>query len=187
MVCQPNGAERINLFALVTYIPDPLGKFLDNLRKELVPGCVPHAHVTILPPRPLTSAAWQAEEQIRLATAEMAAFEIDAGDVEVFPVTDVVYIGIRSGGVELREMHGRLNRDHLSYQEPFRYHPHITLGQELPAGKAAEVADLAAQRWREYSGPRRFPVDMLSFVQSTANNLWVDLSNHPLLAQPTLR
>ena len=47
------GAQRINLFALVVYIPDPLAGFLDDLRKELVANCLPRAHVTILPPRPL--------------------------------------------------------------------------------------------------------------------------------------
>ena len=36
-VC-PDGAERMNLFALVVYIPDPLAKFLDDLREELVPA-----------------------------------------------------------------------------------------------------------------------------------------------------
>ena len=30
-----NGAVPINCFALVTYIPGPLGEFLDQLRREL--------------------------------------------------------------------------------------------------------------------------------------------------------
>jgi len=30
--------QRLNVFALVIYIPDPLGRFLDDLRRELVPG-----------------------------------------------------------------------------------------------------------------------------------------------------
>ena len=35
--------ERLNVFALVIYIPDPLGQFLDDLRRELVPHYNPHA------------------------------------------------------------------------------------------------------------------------------------------------
>ena len=38
--------ERLNVFALVIYVPGPLGKFLDDLRRKLVPGCNPHAHVS---------------------------------------------------------------------------------------------------------------------------------------------
>ena len=45
--------QTVGHFALVAYIPDPLASFLDNLRLELTPACKPHAHVTILPPRPL--------------------------------------------------------------------------------------------------------------------------------------
>ena len=45
--------QRLNIFALVIYIPDPLGGFLDDLRRELTPGCNPHAHISVLPPRPL--------------------------------------------------------------------------------------------------------------------------------------
>ena len=56
--------QRLNVFALVIYIPDPLGRFLDDLRRELVPGCNPHAHVSVLPPRPL-AVDWQvASEQV---------------------------------------------------------------------------------------------------------------------------
>jgi 2'-5' RNA ligase len=187
MVCQPNGAERGNLFALVTYIPDPLGRFLDDLRKELVPGCLPHAHVTILPPRSLSSPAELASEQVSLATMDMASFEVDPGDVEIFESTQVVYIGLRSGISELAEMHERLNVDHLWFNEPFVYHPHITLAQELPAGTAGQVAELAAKLWREYSGPRKFPVETLSFVQNVGGCKWRDLSYHPLMAQTTLR
>jgi hypothetical protein len=45
---------RLNVFALVIYIGDPLGRFLDDLRRELSPQCNPHAHVSVLPPRPLS-------------------------------------------------------------------------------------------------------------------------------------
>ena len=54
MNCGPkNDADRMNLYALVSYIPGALGEFLDRLREELVAGCDPHAHITALPPRPI--------------------------------------------------------------------------------------------------------------------------------------
>src|SRR5271157_1965000 len=45
--------EQLNVFALVIYVPEPLGRFLDDLRRELSPASNPHAHVSVLPPRPL--------------------------------------------------------------------------------------------------------------------------------------
>ena len=94
MACYSNGRDRLNCFALVTYIPNPLGEFLDDLRKELVPGCKPHAHVTILPPRPIGSDAASAAQTLSPLVSEFSPFEIDAARIEVFPVTDVVYVGI---------------------------------------------------------------------------------------------
>ena len=42
--------EWLNVFALVTYIPAPLGEFLDQLRRELVPRDDPRAHVVCCRP-----------------------------------------------------------------------------------------------------------------------------------------
>ena len=54
MYNDPAAWDRINSFALVSYIPEPLAGFLDRLRQELVPNCFLRAHVTILPPRPIS-------------------------------------------------------------------------------------------------------------------------------------
>src|SRR5271166_4115630 len=84
--------ERLNVYALVIYIPDPLGGFLDDLRRELVPGCNPHAHVSVLPPRPLP-AHWQlAGEQLQAFTANCPPFPVELGEIRMFPVTNVIYI-----------------------------------------------------------------------------------------------
>src|SRR5439155_16619979 len=98
MLCDPTGQDLVDSFALVSYIPDPLHRFLDDLRRELVPACVPHAHVTILPPRPLSGTSEAAIETIRARICDFSPFEIEAGDVVVFPVSDVIYIEIKQGG-----------------------------------------------------------------------------------------
>jgi hypothetical protein len=41
---------RPDIFGLIIYVPNPLAGFLDGLRKDLVPGCNPRAHLTVLPP-----------------------------------------------------------------------------------------------------------------------------------------
>ena len=51
MLTDPNAADRIGEYALVIYIPDPLGSFLNRIREELAPGGLPgRAQVTVLPP-----------------------------------------------------------------------------------------------------------------------------------------
>src|ERR1700730_8846823 len=95
----PNGAtsaippeERLNVYALVIYIPDPLGRFLDDLRRELMPQYNPHAHVSVLPPRPLAVDWSVASGQVRSLTEAWAPFEIELTEVGIFPVTDVIYL-----------------------------------------------------------------------------------------------
>ncbi|MFN0166393.1 MAG: 2'-5' RNA ligase family protein [Bryobacteraceae bacterium] len=182
----PDSEARLNCFALVTYIPDPLGRFLDDLRQELVPGCRPRAHVTILPPRPIFSEPEVASEQVGAAAMETEPFEIQCGEVAIFPVTDVVFLELRNGARQLRDLHHQLNSKHLEFREPFPYHPHITLAQDLPPGTVQAVAELADRRWREFRFDRSFPVENLSFVQSTAGNKWIDLAYHPLGAAESL-
>ncbi len=183
MECESNGNQRLNCYALVTYIPDPLGKFLDDLRKELVPGSNPHAHVTLMPPRPLHSQqlAW---EQIVDYTAQLSAFDLQIGPVAIFPKTNVIYLEIGVGRDQLLDIHEGMNRDALRYDEPFPYHPHITLAQELTAGEVPAAAEVARQRWSDFRSDRWFAVDHLAFVQNSACNLWTDLGTVQLVRQP---
>jgi hypothetical protein len=167
--------ERLNVFALVIYIPGPLGLFLDQLRKDLVPDYDPHAHVSVLPPRSL-AVGWQAaSEEAAALTASRPPFDIELTHVSVFPVTGVVYIEIGAGGDELRRMHAAMNASTLGFEEPFAYHPHVTLAQELPTGNVAEVCELAAQCWRDYPGRRTFRAERAVLVQNTLSNRWIDL------------
>lgn len=183
----PNGVlfqipaeQRLNVFALVIYIPDPLGRFLDDLRRELVPGCNPHAHVSVLPPRPL-AVDWQiASEQVRQCAAVRRPFEVALGAIRMFPVTNVIYIELARGAGELFEMHDAMNSQALEFAEPFQYHPHITVAQEIPLGTVAEVDRRAKEMWDEYTGPRTFLAERTAFVQNTLKNCWIDLAESDL-------
>jgi 2'-5' RNA ligase len=185
MRCGIPAEERLNVFALVIYIPEPLGRFLDDLRRELVPHYNPHAHVSVLPPRPL-AVPWQvASKEAEELTANWAPFSIELTDVTVFPLTGVVYIELGKGGDELGRMHAAMNTTALAFHEPFVYHPHITLAQELPIGTVAEVSEMAARRWREYPGKRSFCAEHAVFVQNTLSNCWIDLAEYSLGAALT--
>lgn len=172
--------ERLNLFALVIYVPDPLGRFLDNLRRELVPHDNPHAHVSVLPPRPLAGDWRVASDQVRALTDERAPFEIELTDIRVFPVTDVVYLELGAGAAELRHLHGAMNRQALEFPEPFAYHPHLTLAQEIAHADVEAVRETAVRRWREFPGPRRFRAERAVLVQNTLHHHWIDLAEFAL-------
>jgi len=182
-----NGGVPINCFALVTYIPGPLGEFLDRMRRDLVPECLPRAHVTILPPRPVGAPTPAAIEQLNGWIADVPAFEIEALDVEIFDNTSVIYIGLGGGARELRRIHDRFNAGHLSFVEPFSYHPHITVAQELAPDQVSEAREEAKRRWAEYRGERSFPAGTITFVQNTSDNRWLDLAHWTLGAVPTPR
>src|SRR5690242_6126683 len=101
--------EAPNVFALVIYIPPPLGRFLDDLRRELVPHYNPHAHVSVLPPRPLTGDWRAASEHARILTQHEAPFDVELTSVEVFPLTEVIYLEIGAGADELYKLHSAMN------------------------------------------------------------------------------
>jgi hypothetical protein len=172
--------ERLNVFALVTYIPGPLGEFLDDLRRKLVPGCNPHAHISLLPPRPLAVDWSVASEQVRRVLNGWSPFEIELTGIAIFPVTDVIYLQVGRGAAELQQVHNAMNAGALEFQEPFSYHPHITLAQELPRDKVADTSEQAHRLWRDYTGLRYFPAEQAAFVQNSLGNCWIDLAKYSL-------
>jgi 2'-5' RNA ligase len=183
----PNGVlfqipaeQRLNVFALVIYIPDPLGKFLDDLRRELVAGCNPHAHVSVLPPRPIAVDWIVANEHVRACASNRQAFDIRLGEINLFPVTNVIYIELAEGASQMFEMHDAMNSGPLEFAEPFQYHPHITVAQEIPPGSVQEIERRARERWAGYTGPRTFRAERTAFVQNTLGNCWIDLAETDL-------
>jgi len=181
----PNGVlsrvpaeQRLNVFALVIYIPDPLGRFLDDLRRELVPSCNPHAHVSVLPPRPL-AVEWQvAGEQVGECARNWAPFDIVLERIRIFPVTNVIFVELGAGASEMFRIHKAMNTQALEFAEPFEYHPHITLAQEIPPGDVTAVHQRALELWDSYKGPREFRAERTAFVQNTLGNCWIDLAEY---------
>lgn len=177
-----NGARnKINSFALISYIPEPLAGFLDSLRCELVPRCTAKSHVTVLPPRPLggglPETAW---DNLNRFLDNFTPFRVELNSIEVFQRTNVIYLSIGSGYRELERMHSTLNHGMVQYQEPYEYHPHVTLAQELRPEEVEAAAALARRRWSEFSYSRSFMVHRLIFVQNTIENRWSDLAGREL-------
>ncbi|HYP14557.1 MAG TPA: 2'-5' RNA ligase family protein [Bryobacteraceae bacterium] len=175
MLCDPKPTDRINSYSLVSYIPGRLGEFITRLRQELVAGCVAQSHVTVLPPRPLAIEASIAEQRIRERVAGFAPFAVSIAQLKIFEQTSVVYAEIGRGGAELSSMHEMLNSGEFAFNEPFRYHPHITLAQNIEPANVQSVYELACRRWDEHNTATSFLVETLTFVQNTEGNHWIDL------------
>jgi 2'-5' RNA ligase len=175
------------LFALVDYLPEPLGEYLDALRAELVPGCRLQSHVTVLPPRALSAPDEALVEELRARLKREAVFEIRVGDVEVFESTNVIYLDLRQGREEIERLHRTLSAGLFAYDEPFTFHPHITLAQQVCGEELPEKLALARRRWAEYPHSRQFTLDHLTFVQNVDPSYWRTLSEHPLQEATLLR
>jgi 2'-5' RNA ligase len=175
-----NGAG-VNSFALISYLPDPLAGYLDSLRCELVPRCQARTHVTVLPPRPLAEglpeSAWR---DLNDYLNDFPPFRVELTSIDVFQGTNVIYLSVGAGFRELERMHKALNRGHLQFAEPYEYHPHVTLAQQLLPEQVEAAAALARRRWREFPSSHSFTVDGLTFVQNTVKNRWADLERRTL-------
>src|SRR3984957_12392316 len=180
MYNDPAAWDRINSFALVSYIPEPLAGFLDRLRQELVPNCFLRAHVTILPPRPICSSPEAAWKTVQTLAPLFAPFDVELTHVEVFPVSDVIHISIGGGRQDLEHVHAELNVEGLKFSEPYPYHPHVTLAQELKGDEVDELARVARARWAESTVPKTFRVESVFFVQNTGRKQWLDLGEGAL-------
>jgi 2'-5' RNA ligase len=174
------GGRTLGQFALVSYLPDPLASFLDRLRLDLDPECSPHAHVTILPPRPMNGEVKQAIEELTEESRLFPPIEIGLGDVQLFPVSNVLYVEIASGCRDIHALHDLLERGSLKHKCVFDFHPHITIAQNLNPEFVEEALRIAREKWAAYQGSRTFVVESLSFVQNIATGLWLDLAKVPL-------
>jgi 2'-5' RNA ligase len=180
MGCGPNYADRINSFALVGYINDRLGDFLNRLRQELAPGCLAAAHVTVLPPRPLSVDAAVGESELSARLVDFSPFPVEITGVHIFSVTDVIYLEIGLGRAQLTELHQALNTKEFAFHEPHEYHPHVTLAQGVDLADIPARYEWAKRRWLEESPTHRFTLEKLTFVQNTVDNIWADLAEFDL-------
>ena len=138
-------------YALVAYLKNPLGEFVERLRCELHPELL-HlaAHVSILPPRCLQGSEFSAHQTIEEVCSQIDPFEVTLGEVETFcPVTPTVFIRVAHGAYRLRELHDRLNVKGLAATEDWPYMPHLTIVKMGAEPQAQQAFEVAQQRWSE--------------------------------------
>ena len=173
---------RTQRYALVAYVRNPVGEFVESLRKELHPE-LPHlaAHVTLLPPRLLSGSESTALEDLEELCKEVEPFEVSLGEVETFiPVTPTVFIRVAHAAYRMRELHDRLNVNALACHEEWPYMPHLTIAKMGAEDQAQYAYRVARTRWAEFDQSRCIEVRDLTFVREEGQNKWADLAEIPL-------
>ena len=145
-------------FALVAYIPDPLGEFLQSLRSGLPGEENPQAHITVLPPRPLQAPLESAAREAKVTLARFEPFPVELHSVKVFPETHILYLDVAEGNSALHQLHEALNNGVLRHEENFEFLPHLTISGTIGFEQLAELEATAARTWQSYRGKRRFEV-----------------------------
>jgi hypothetical protein len=169
-------------YALVAYLKNPAGGFVENLRRELHPD-LPHlaAHLSILPPRPLQGSESSALQLLERICGSEEPFEVTLGNVETFsPVTPTVYIRVQGAAAHMSELHSKLNTEALAFKEEWPYIPHLTIVKMSDKEPAQAAFQMAQERWARYSGSRRILLEGLTFVRETEDSCWIDLAPIPL-------
>lgn len=177
-------------YALVAYVKNEVGEFVEKLRKELHPE-LPHlaAHVTLLPPRCLHSSEAEALGSVERYCQRVEPFEVSLGEVETFiPVTPTVFIRVAHAAYRMRELHDLLNAGGMAESEQWPYMPHLTIVKMGAEDQAQYAYRVARMRWAEFKGNRCIEVRDLTFVREEGQNCWIDLAEIPLglkrLARP---
>jgi 2'-5' RNA ligase len=168
-------------YAAVAYVRNPVGIFVEELRRELHPSHThADAHITILPPRPLMGTEEEAVELLQEVCAAAQSFEITMGDVESFiPATPTVFIRVAYGAYRMRELHDQFNVNGLEFCEPWPYMPHLTVVKADTQHEAEQVLDIARRRWEKFKDGRKIRIDSITFVKGNGDR-WLDVAPLPL-------
>jgi 2'-5' RNA ligase len=169
--------EKAPQYALVAYVRNAMGRFVEEMRRDLHPDhthlC---AHITILPPRTICGTEADAIEELRKTISQQDAFKVVLGEVETFhPTTPTVFIRVARFAHRIREMHDALNSGPLNCGEQWPFMPHLTIVKMPAPEQTAGALDSARKRWGAYAGPREIEITELTFVREGANNQWIDL------------
>jgi 2'-5' RNA ligase len=168
-------------YALVTYVRNPVGEFVEQLRRELHPT-IAHmaAHLTILPPRQLAGSEAAALEFLEEACGRVVPFSVELGDVETFlPTTPTLFIQVKRDAYRMRELHDQLCGKELYCQESWPYIPHLTILKTETDEQARAAYAIARERWAQFPGKRQVHVEQLMFVRENGG-YWQDVATVPL-------
>lgn len=169
-------------YALVAYVRNSVGEFVEGLRREFHPkhAHLP-AHISVLPPRLLQGSEQEALELVERICLDVDPFEVTLGEVAAFtPLTPTVFLRLAHAAYRMRELHDQLNLGPLHADEPYPYMPHLTIFRMDTAEEAELAFEEARHRWAQYTGSRRLLLEQLTFVRQAGEDRWIDLATFTL-------
>lgn len=174
-------------FALVSYIPDPLGSALHGLWKALSGEGNARPHITILPPRPLKLPVDAASKRARRILRQFPSFDVELSEVSCFSGTNFLYLDVGEGNSVLYDLHQALNTGTLDYAEKLEFRPHLTLGGPIASGELEAVQKQAETAWQSIVCARRFRLDEVAclwFGPGSQRGEWRKLWSYGLRPSP---
>ncbi len=171
-----NGSESpdCGYLTLVSYIPDPLSAFVNELRRILPGHGNSQPHVTILPPRPLHVPVETASVEARVVLQQFPVFDVELSDVGYFSGTNFLYLEVMDRESVLHRLHSALNTGHLAHVEKFDFRPHLTLGGPVPEKSLVHSQDQTEAIWRSSRCSPRFTISEVVCLWSRPAEPWSD-------------
>jgi 2'-5' RNA ligase len=152
-------------------IPEPWGGQLTRARAQAGDPAAAHipAHVTLLGPTEIDVADLPAlETHLSEVAAAHEPFTLHLRGTGTFrPLTEVVFVNVAAGVTDCERLWAAV-RELEAVRRPLKwpYHPHVTVGQEVPAEALDAVFD-------ELAGfEAKFPVNGFTLFEHGAEGRW---------------
>ncbi|WSZ88664.1 2'-5' RNA ligase family protein [Micromonospora sp. NBC_00858] len=150
-------------------IPEPWGAQLTRRRVEAGDPLAVPAHVTLLGPTEIPTAALPAvERHLAAVAAAHLPFALHLRGTGTFrPVTQVVFVAVAAGISECELLAGAIRAaPELHRETRFPYHPHVTVAQDV----APEALDKAYEDLADFSA--MFEVDAFTLFSHSGQARW---------------
>jgi 2'-5' RNA ligase/8-oxo-dGTP pyrophosphatase MutT (NUDIX family) len=169
---------------VVARLPEPLGLHVQAWRRALRDPTADRIgpHLTLVPPQTVAEADLdRAVALVRRAAAEAVPFLVELGGAATFlPESPVAYLVVREGAPALHALEAALRAPPLD-RRTHRFHPHLTVVQDLPP----EQIEAAA---RELAGfQASFPVREITLLREDRDKVWRPLAGAPVGASTAVR
>jgi 2'-5' RNA ligase/8-oxo-dGTP pyrophosphatase MutT (NUDIX family) len=169
---------------VVARLPEPLAVHVqawrralhDPTRDRIVP------HLTVVPPQTVAERDLdRAVALVQRAAADAVPFLVELdGSATFLPDSPVAYLVVREGGPALRALEVALREAPLD-RRTHRFHPHVTVTQDLPPDQVEAAA-------RELAGFRAaFPVLEIALMLQERDKVWRPLAGVQVGASTAVR
>lgn len=168
----------MRIIGVAIHVPEPWGSYLRRCRAETGDPQAEHVptHLTLLPPTEVADEAMpDISEHLRRVAGSHPPFTLHLRGTGTFrPVTDVVFVAVAAGIGECERLAAEVRSGPLHRETPFPYHPHVTVGHDVPAAELDRVFDLLA------GFEARFEVDHFALFEHGGDSRWTLSERFPL-------